>query len=163
MRTRNIFCLSLLALFTMTAASEASIQQQLVSEQLACLAQPSVSAVDAELESLAAICWGEMPGLRAEVDSQRVGSDPQRPISVCELAEITGMRRQTLPEPATLAVWSLIGLCWAGVSCWRQRRGASRSELHWNRRPTRHSRVRPPWPEHVRTAVREIIDRGCPR
>jgi hypothetical protein len=67
---------------------------------------------------------------------------------------------RVVPEPACIAVWSLLGLCWAGMSFWQQRRAASRGPS-WNRGRNTRSSVRPPWPEDVREAILEIIDRGC--
>ena len=66
-----------------------------------------------------------------------VGLGPHGPITLCELASATGVRRQTLPEPTTMAVWSVIGLCWSGVSCWRKRRSLIQSGAVWERMQTR--------------------------
>jgi hypothetical protein len=70
---------------------------------------------------------------------------------------IVGIVDDIVPEPATVAVWSLLGLCWAGMRVWQQRRAPTRApSLNRGR-----SAVRPPWPNHVREAILEIIDRGC--
>jgi len=56
-----------------------------------------------------------------------------------------------IPEPATIAVWSLLGLCWAGVRVWRRRRNALAES---NARPFRRR-----WPEANRNAIRQMLDR----
>jgi hypothetical protein len=67
----------------------------------------------------------------------------------------------TDPEPATLAIWTGIALTWAGASWWRRRR----QTMEWAARPRVRAgrRSRTPWPDHVRVAIREIIERGLPR
>jgi hypothetical protein len=90
-------------------------------------------------------------------------SDCAKTTSGNELSEMAGLDRESDPEPSTLAIWSLIGLCWAGAGWWRRRRqclfegGGRRTPM-----PNRFERRtdRPPWPEHVRTAIREVIERG---
>lgn len=57
-----------------------------------------------------------------------------------------------VPEPASVAVWSLIGLAWAGLHVWR-RRGA-RVELTGG--PVR----RAAWSEENRAAIHALIERG---
>jgi hypothetical protein len=81
----------------------------------------------------------------------------------CALAESAGLPQHALPEPATIAVWSLIGLCWSVVSCWRRRRGLSQSGIGADRPQMRRCVRRPPWPDDVRARILEIIERGGPR
>ncbi|MCE5268548.1 MAG: hypothetical protein LLG00_11750 [Planctomycetaceae bacterium] len=54
----------------------------------------------------------------------------------------------SVPEPMTLAVWSLLGASWCGVRVWRRRR----SELE---RVT----LRTPWTPENREAIRQIVAR----
>jgi hypothetical protein len=78
---------------------------------------------------------------------------------------IVGVADDLVPEPASLAVWSVLGLCWAGVRCWRNRRdgGSPVADASWNSDGSDQRIVaRPPWPAHVREAIIEIIERGCP-
>jgi len=56
-----------------------------------------------------------------------------------------------VPEPATIAVWFLLGLCWTGVRVWRRRRNGL-AEI--DARP-----VRGRWPESNRVAIRQMLDR----
>jgi hypothetical protein len=53
-----------------------------------------------------------------------------------------------IPEPATIAVWGLLGMCWAGVSGWRRRRNGL-VEL---------AETRQPWTEENRNAIREMLN-----
>lgn len=53
-----------------------------------------------------------------------------------------------VPEPATLIIWSLLGLTGAGLSMVRRRGGAV---------------GRGPWPEESRIAIRQIIEQGHPQ
>jgi hypothetical protein len=73
---------------------------------------------------------------------------------------IQGIEDEFVPEPATMAIWSLLGLCWVGMRVCQQRRASMRGPS-WNRGRNTRSSVRPPWPEDVREAILEIIDRGC--
>jgi hypothetical protein len=52
-----------------------------------------------------------------------------------------------IPEPATVAVWGLLGLCWAGMRVWR-RRG----------RLTEEAGARRAWSNESRTAIRQMLD-----
>ena len=56
-----------------------------------------------------------------------------------------------IPEAASIAIWSLLGLSWLGLSVWRRRRrmagGGGRS-------------ARPSWSKETRQALHRIIDRG---
>ena len=55
-----------------------------------------------------------------------------------------------VPEPATIIIWSLLGLgSWLGMRVWRRRRGGPAG--------------RQPWSNENRTAIRGIIVRGAPR
>jgi hypothetical protein len=80
-------------------------------------------------------------------------------------SSMVGIPDAIVPEPVSLAIWSLLGLCWVGRSIWQQRHGLYNRGPSWNRRRGARcdTATRPPWPEHVRVAIREIIDRGCPR
>jgi hypothetical protein len=57
-----------------------------------------------------------------------------------------------VPEPATLIVWSMLGLSGAGAWVWRRRNGADSLGAG-----------RAPWSEQSRTAILQIIDRGASR
>jgi len=63
-----------------------------------------------------------------------------------------------MPEPATLAIWSLIGLALAGAGAWRRRSGSA-DWTEGSRRPARPS-ARPQWSNENREAILDIIDRG---
>jgi hypothetical protein len=77
-----------------------------------------------------------------------------------DLTETSKSRRQTLPEPSTIAIWSLMVLCLGGLRCWRQRRRSSSERLGWDRLPSQRRMPRPPWPDHVRARILEIIENG---
>jgi len=169
MRKFALFNLSVLFLFALTAAVEASVQTEPVQPRPVC--PPPVSSVDSELgpaenadfRTCAAFCSLGMPRLVIDACVGCVGLGPRGPITLCDLAEAAGLQRQTLPEPCTIAVWSLIGLCWGGVSCWRRRRGLTQSRVGWDRSRTQRHMARPPWPDHVRARILEIIEKGAPR
>jgi len=59
-----------------------------------------------------------------------------------------------IPEPATIAVWALLGLSWAALGVWRRRKGPV-AELT-DAAPSRRL-ARPPWPEHNRSAIRQML------
>jgi hypothetical protein len=54
-----------------------------------------------------------------------------------------------IPEPTTVAVWGLLGLCWAGLNTWRRRRNGL-VELTESRQP---------WTEENRVAIQQMLDR----
>jgi hypothetical protein len=56
-----------------------------------------------------------------------------------------------LPEPATLIVWSLLGLTGGGLMAWRRRNGAESNS------------GRTHWSEETRAAIHQIIERGSSR
>ncbi len=58
---------------------------------------------------------------------------------------------EVVPEPASIAIWSLIGLSCAGLGVLRRRRPGT--ELAG-------SESRSPWTEENRTAIMQMIDRG---
>jgi hypothetical protein len=68
-----------------------------------------------------------------------------------------------LPEPATLAIWSLSGLCWAGAGRWRRRHGLTQNGASRKHPRTSRPERRAPWPDHVRAAILEIVSRDHPR
>jgi hypothetical protein len=55
----------------------------------------------------------------------------------------------TIPEAASIAIWSLLGLSWLGLSVWRRRRMAGGG-----------GSARSSWSEENRVAIHRIIDRG---
>jgi len=64
---------------------------------------------------------------------------------------VEGLAATVVPEPATVAVWSLLGLCWAGVSVLRRRRkGLAQIDA---------APVRRGWSEENRVAIRRMLDR----
>jgi hypothetical protein len=77
---------------------------------------------------------------------------------------VVGVADDFVPEPATLVVWSLFGLCWVGGRCWqRQRRETMCPTWQRGNRTANRCTTRQPWPAHTRAAILEIIERGCPR
>jgi hypothetical protein len=165
MRKFTLF-LSVLFLFALSTGVEASVQT--VPLELRPLCPPLDSSSDAgtspveagEFGSRAAFCSLEMPRLMINAC---IGFVPRGRITLCDLAEAARSRRQTLPEPGTIAIWSLIGLCWGGARCWRRRQGLAQSGVDWDRPRTRRRTSRPPWPDHVRARILEIIERGVSR
>jgi hypothetical protein len=161
--------LSVSFLFALAAAVEASVQTEPMELRPLCPPLDSsdgtgiVPVGDGEFGSRAAFCSFEMPRLMIDACVGCVGLAPRGRITLCDLAEAARSQRQTLPEPSTIAVWSLIGLCWSGVRCWRRRRGLVQSGLGWDRPRTQRRTSRPPWPDHVRARILEIIERGAPR
>ena len=61
---------------------------------------------------------------------------------------VNGFELTAIPEPATIAVWGLLGLCWAGLSTWRRRRNGL-VEL---------TETRTSWSEQNRVAIRQMLD-----
>lgn len=61
-----------------------------------------------------------------------------------------------VPEPASIIVWSLLGVAWAGLCVWRRRRRGGVEFTDAASGPA----GRAPWPEENRIAVRQIIERG---
>jgi len=59
-----------------------------------------------------------------------------------------------IPEPATVAIWGLLGLCWAVLRVRQQRRKAALLDPAAAGPPVRRS-----WPEHNRIAIREMLER----
>jgi hypothetical protein len=169
MRKLASYNLSALLFFALVAAAEASVQTESVQPRPLCLPLDSSTdsttapADNAALGTSAAFCSFQMPRLVIDtcVGSAVLGS--RGPVTLYDLAEAAGLQRRPLPEPATIAVWSLIGLCWGGVSCWRWRRGLAHNGGNWNRPQTRRRAARPPWPDHVRARIIEIIERGATR
>jgi hypothetical protein len=166
-----VFHLSVLALLAMTTASEASIQSRLGSRGDLHLAWVS-SQVGAS-ESIESADRGgdwamggfDTPFLAADANVKSINPNVLGLISFCDLTAASDARRvqrQALPEPATLTIWSLIGLCWMGANCWRRRRGLLQGGVDRNRPRLHRGSSRPPWPDHVRVAILEIIERGCP-
>jgi len=120
MRKFALSNLSVLFLFALTAAVEASVQTEPVVPQPLCPPlDPSVNRGMVPVEgtalgSCAEFCSLGMPRLVIDACVGCVGLGPRGPITLCDLAEAAGLPRKSLPEPATIAVWSLIGLCWGG-------------------------------------------------
>jgi hypothetical protein len=127
-----------------------------------CVAGEALTAESADLRTGSAFCSLGMPRLMIDVCVGYVGLTPG-PITLGDLADAAGWQRQTLPEPCTIAVWSLIGLCWGGVSCWRRRRGLPADRVAWDRPRARCRSARPPWPDDVRARILEIVEKGVPR
>jgi hypothetical protein len=169
MRKLTLFSLSVLFLFALAAAVEASVQTEPVEARPLCptwnspVGGATASAENAERGTCTEFFPLGMPRLMIDACVGCVGLSSHGSITLCDLAEAAGLQRQTLPEPATIAVWSLIGLCWSGVSCWRRRRRLSQSEIGWDRPRMQRRTARPPWPDHVRERILEIIERGAPR
>jgi len=67
--------------------------------------------------------------------------------------EMNPAPQPVIPEPATIAVWTLLGLCWAGLRVWRRRRKGGPIELT-NAEPARR-----PWTHENRVAIRRMLDR----
>jgi len=63
-----------------------------------------------------------------------------------------------MPEPATLAIWSLIGLAFAGAGAWRRRSGSA----DWSEgsRQTTRQPARQRWSDENRAAILDVIQRG---
>ena len=72
-------------------------------------------------------------------------------VGVIREYDVFGSATAVIPEPTTIAVWSLLGLCWAGMGVWR-RRGRRGVELDA-------VRGRQGWTEENRTAIRQMLDR----
>jgi hypothetical protein len=159
---------SLLVLLFFAAAIEASVQTEPIESRplyasLDSLAShEAIPANDGSQPNSSAFCSRgmQLPTIDAWVKCAAARSPG--PVALCDLAE-AALQRQMLPEPATIAVWSLIGLCWSGVSCWRRRHSLSVRDGNWDRLSARPHRNRPPWPDHVRTRILDIIERGNPR
>ncbi len=67
-------------------------------------------------------------------------------------------RTWRLPEPATIAIWSSLGLL-LGLRAWQHRR--SGATLEWcDTQPSLASQRRP-WSSQQRLAIRQTIQRGC--
>ncbi|MEE8451927.1 MAG: hypothetical protein V3R99_08430 [Thermoguttaceae bacterium] len=62
-----------------------------------------------------------------------------------------------MPEPATLAIWSLIGLAFAGAGAWRRRSGSA----DWSEGSRRTARLpaRQRWSNENRAAILDIVQR----
>jgi hypothetical protein len=169
MRKLALFNLSFLLLFALAAAVEGSVQTEPVEPRSPNpLLQLSpdheiVSAEDANVAICSELGHLGIPRLMMHAYVRGMKLDSQGSLTLCALAESAGLRPQALPEPATIAVWSLIGLCWSGVSCWRRRRGLSQSRIGAGSAPMRRCLRRPPWPDDVRARILEIIERGSPR
>jgi hypothetical protein len=150
------------------AAVEASVQTEPIESRPlyanldSSVSHEAVPISDGSLPNSSAFCslGMQLPTIDAWV--RCAAARPRGPVALCDLAE-AAFQRQMLPEPATIAVWSLIGLCWSGVSCWRRRRTLSVRDGNFDRFGVRPHRNRPPWPDHVRTRILEIIERGNPR
>jgi hypothetical protein len=148
----------------LAAAAEASVETKPVGRQspsdlsdpLAdCQVVPSDSAgID---NSVVSRCLGMAPPITDLcVGCVELGS--RGPVGFSNLAEIAGLQRYSLPEPATLAVWSLIGLCWSGVNVWRRRRSFDRGSNDLSHRGGIRRVNRRPWPDHVRAQILEIVE-----
>ena len=168
MRKFVLFLIGLF-LFAFIATVEASVQTSPVEPRPFC--PPPDSFVNSELVPAEGVDFGTytefcslgVPRLAIDACVGWIGLGPQGSTTLCDLAGVTGFQRRTLPEPCTIAVWSLIGLCWGGVSCWRRRRGLVQSRVGWGRSRTQRCMSRPPWPDHVRARILEIIEKGAPR
>jgi hypothetical protein len=162
------FNLVVLILSALAVSAEASVQTKPLEPRPLCPALDSsvetgmVSTENADFGSYTAFCSLEMPRLVIDacVGCAQLGSQGS---ALCNLADIAVLHRQALPEPSTIAVWSLIGLCWSGVSCWRRRHGLGQNRVGWDRLRPQRSMTRPPWPEDVRTRILEIIEKGAHR
>jgi hypothetical protein len=158
--------LTVLCLFALATAVEASLQIEPTDLRPFCPSQDASGAVgivpaeDGELGFSATSCSLDMPALAIDA---YVGFVPRGQLTLDDLAGTAGSQRQTLPEPATIAVWSLIGLCWGGVRCWQNARSPAHDAGGWDRAPAQRRMSRPPWPDHVRARILEIIERGAPR
>lgn len=169
MRKFALFNLIVLFLFALVASVEASVQTTPVEPRPFC--PPQDSFANHEMEPAEDAYFGSDTGFhplgvpRLVIDAciGWIGLGPQGSITLCDLAGNAELQRRTLPEPATIAVWSLIGLCWGGVSCLRRRRGLIQSRIGWDRSRTQRRMTRPPWPDHVRARILEIIEKGKPR
>jgi hypothetical protein len=168
MRNYTLCSLSVLTLLAASAVVEASVQTEPVEASPLCtgvdasMSREVLPASDAGPRTSSVFCSFGMPLPAIDACVGCAAMRARGPIALCDLAE-AAFQRQILPEPATIAVWSLIGLCWSGVSCWRRRRGFATRDGAWDRvRTQRHSR-RPPWPDHVRARILEIIEKGAPR
>ena len=169
MRKLTLFNLTVLFLFALVAAVEGSVQTEPVEPRapnpLLQLStdHEAASANDANVGVCSEFGHLGIPHLMMHACVRGIEVDSPGSLTLCALAESAGLRRQALPEPATLAVWSLIGLCWSGVSCWRRRRGLSQSGIGADRLRMQRCTRRPPWPDDVRTRILEIIERGNSR
>jgi len=169
MRKFALYNLSVLLILFLATAVEASVQTEPVAPRPLCppldSSMQGETAPDgnADLGTSATFCSLGMPRLMIDACVGCVALGHRGPITLCDLAEAAGLKRQTLPEPATIAIWSLIGLCWSGVSCWRRRRGLVHRGVGPDRARMRHCTARAPWPDHVRARILEIIERGAPR
>jgi hypothetical protein len=156
--------LTVLLFSILAAAAEASVETKPVGHQplsescdpLAdCQIVPSDSAgID---NSVVSRCLGMAPPI-TELCVGCVELGSRGPVGFGNLAEIAGLQRYSLPEPATLAVWSLIGLCWSGVNVWRRRRSFDRGCNDWSHRQGVRRANRRPWPDHVRAQILEIVE-----
>ena len=156
MRKLTLFSLIGLFLFALSALLQASVQTAPLEPGPFCPFQDPVinnslvPAEDTGLGTCTEFCPLGVPCFVMDACVGWVGLGPQGTLTFSDLTASPGLHRHTLPEPATIAVWSLIGLCWSGVSCWRRRRGLNQSGDGWDRSRTPRRMSRPPWPDHVR-------------
>ncbi|HYW81565.1 MAG TPA: hypothetical protein VE890_18415 [Thermoguttaceae bacterium] len=82
---------------------------------------------------------------------------PEAPAQDLSLASIASFHH-VMPEPATLAIWSLIGLAFAGAGAWRRRSGSA----DWSEgsRQTTRQPARQRWSDENRAAILDIVQRG---
>jgi hypothetical protein len=121
-----------------------------------------ITTADGAREPFAFYCGNELSSNTFGTDPQNADWNSAQTISGADLTNPDGQQRQAYPEPCTLAIWSLIGLCGVGTTCWRRRRslfgissqGGMASPV---RRRASGYRVRPPWPDDVRMAIREVV------
>ncbi|MBN2475902.1 MAG: hypothetical protein JXB62_14920 [Pirellulales bacterium] len=66
---------------------------------------------------------------------------------------VDNVKDDVIPEPASVAIWSLIGLSWIGFGAWRRRRNAMARLGGDGGQPTG-------WSDANRTAIHQIIERG---
>jgi hypothetical protein len=169
MRKLTLFNLSVVFLFALAAATEGSVQIEPVQPRSVCTlpnASPdsqSARTDSADFRTCAGLFSLTMPRLVIDACAECVGLAPRAPITLRDLAQTAGWQRQIMPEPCTIAIWSLIGLCWGGVSCWRRRQGLIRSSIGRDSLCTRRHSARPPWPDDARAKIFEIIEKGVPR
>ena len=83
-----------------------------------------------------------------------MADEPESDLSLASFASF----HHVMPEPATLAIWSLIGLAFAGAGAWRRRSGSA----DWSEgsRQTTRQPARQRWSDENRAAIFDVIQRG---
>jgi hypothetical protein len=175
MRTIAVSSLAVLLLFGIATTSFASIQTQLTFAHGRSFAQEVAQEIQGTACKFTDICTDSLAafGSWTTFDSwaafdlcdvpiplvgvEKVAAELWEPAFWDAPWEIIAPRQHSRSDPSGIVVWSLLGLCWAGGSCWRQQQGQVRMALLAHRQRVRCRTRRAPWPDHVRAAILRII------